>query len=110
MPAAPPTAKASGGMSPTISPAPSSRRTRVSLAARVTKSLWNAHARLIESASSRFSASICTTPVSHSRALYETFPLTVRSKSQRGAEVRTPMRVSGRRARMALITSIDREA
>ena len=32
-------------MSPTISPAPSSRSDRVSLAARVTRSLWNEEAR-----------------------------------------------------------------
>ena len=45
-----------------------------------------------------------------SSVLKATLPLTVRSKSQRGAAVRTPMRVSGRLARMALITSIEREA
>ena len=39
-----------------------------------------------------------------------TFPLTVRSNSQRGADVRTPTRVSGRWARMALMTSMEREA
>ena len=62
------------------------------------------------SASSSVSASICTTPVSHSSVLKATLPLTVRSKSQRGADVRTPMRVSGRRARTALMTSMVREA
>ena len=48
------------------------------------------------SASSSVSASICTTPVSHSSVREVTLPLTVRSNSHRGAEVRTPMRVSGR--------------
>ena len=110
MPAEAPTANASGGMSPTIRPAPSSRSTRVSLAARVTRSLWNADARRMLSASSSVSASTCTTPVSHSSVLKATLPLTVRSNSQRGADVRTPMRVSGRLARMALMTSIEREA
>ena len=38
-----------------------------------------------------------------------TLPLTVRSNSQRGADVRTPMRVSGRLARMALMTSMTRD-
>jgi hypothetical protein len=56
-------------MSPTINPAPSSRNDRVSLAARVTRSLWNAAARLMLSASSSVNASDCTTPVSHSRVL-----------------------------------------
>jgi hypothetical protein len=62
------------------------------------------------SASSSVSASTWTTPVSVSRVLKLTLPLTVRSKSHRGAAVRTPMRVSGRRARIALITSIVRVA
>ena len=91
-------------------PAPSSRSARVSLAARVTRSLWKAAARRMLSASSSDSPSTCTTPVSHSRVLYATLPLTDRSKSQRGADVRTPIRTSGRLARMALMTSIEREA
>ena len=110
IPAAAPTAKASGGISPTINPAPSSRSERVSLAARVTRSLWNDDARRMLSASSSVSASICTTPVSVSSVLKVTLPLTVRSNSHRGAAVRTPMRVSGRRASMALMTSIVRDA
>ncbi len=97
-------------MSPTIRPAPSSRSERVSLAARVTRSLWNDEARRMLSASSSVSASTCTTPVSVSSVLKVTLPLTVRSNSQRGAAVRTPMRVSGRLTRMALMTSIEREA
>jgi hypothetical protein len=48
--------------------------------------------------------------VSVSSVLKLTLPLTVRSNSQRGAAVRTPTRVSGRLARIALITSIEREA
>ena len=62
------------------------------------------------SASSSDRPSTCTTPVSHSSVLKATLPLTERSKSQRGADVRTPMRVSGRLARMALMTSMDRDA
>ena len=62
------------------------------------------------SASSSVSASICTTPVSHSSVLKVTLPLTVRSKSQRGADVRTPIARFGTLARMALMTSIEREA
>jgi hypothetical protein len=36
--------------------------------------------------------------------------LTVKSNSHRGADVRTPMRVSGRFASTVLMTSIEREA
>jgi hypothetical protein len=64
----------------------------------------------MESASSSVSASICTTPVSVSSVLKVIFPLMVRSNSHRGAAVRTPMRVSGRLARIALMTSIERAA
>ena len=110
MPADAPTENASGGMSPTMSPASSSRSTRVSLAARLTRSVWNAQARRIESASSSVRLSLCTTPVSVSMLLKWIRPLTIRSKSHRGADVRTPMRVSGRLASTALMTSTMREA
>ena len=59
------------------------------------------------SASSSVSASTCTTPVSHLERAERDLALDRQvEQPSRAPDVRTPMRVSGRLARMALMTSI----
>jgi hypothetical protein len=71
---------------------------------------WNAAARAIVAASSSRRLSIWTTPVSHSPGRKTIGACAVRSNSQRAAEVRTTIGMSGRARPNALMISIWREA
>ena len=110
MPDDAPTAKASGGMSPTIRPAPSSRSDRVSLAARVTRSLWNdAGAADAVGLVERQPVHLHDAGVALERAVgHLALDRQVEEPARRGGPDADAG--FGRLARMALMTSMDRDA